>query len=62
LKTQKAYIRHGKGLTTFLGRSPDTATAEDLPRYQLHLTESGVRPPSVNGAVGRSRAASMQHL
>jgi integrase/recombinase XerD len=41
-KTQKDYIRHVKGLTIFLGRSPDTATAEDLRRYQLHLTERGV--------------------
>lgn len=54
-KTQKDYIRHVKGLSTFLGRSPDTATAEDLRRYQLHLTESGVRPPSVNGAVSALR-------
>lgn len=54
-KTQKDYIRHVKGLTTFLGRSPDTATAEDLRRYQLHLTESGVRPPSINGAVSALR-------
>ena len=54
-KTQKDYIRHVKGLTTFLGRSPDTATAEDLRRYQLHLTESGIRPPSINGAVSALR-------
>src|SRR5919106_448460 len=54
-KTQKDYIRHVKGLTTFLGRSPDTATAEDLRRYQLHLTESGIRPPSINGTVSALR-------
>jgi integrase/recombinase XerD len=54
-KTQKDYIRHVKGLTIFLGRSPDTATAEDLRRYQLHLTENGVRPPSVNSAVSALR-------
>jgi integrase/recombinase XerD len=54
-KTQKDYIRHVKGLTVFIGRSPDTATAEDLRRYQLHLTESGVRPPTVNGAVSALR-------
>jgi integrase/recombinase XerD len=54
-KTQKDYIRHIKGLTVFIGRSPDTATAEDLRRYQLHLTESGVRPPTVNGAVSALR-------
>jgi hypothetical protein len=28
-KTQKDYIRYVKDLTAFLGRSPDTATAED---------------------------------
>jgi site-specific recombinase XerD len=54
-KTQKDYIRHVKGLTIFLGRSPDTATAEDLRRYQLHLTESGVRPPSINSTVSALR-------
>jgi integrase/recombinase XerD len=54
-KTQRDYIRHVKGLTIFLGRSPDTATAEDLRRYQLHLTESGVRPPSINSAVSALR-------
>jgi integrase/recombinase XerD len=47
-KTQKDYVRHVKDLTAFLGRSPDTATAEDLRRYQLHLTDSGVRPPTIN--------------
>jgi site-specific recombinase XerD len=54
-KTQKDYIRHVKGLTIVLGRWPDTATAEDLRRYQLHLTENGVRPPSINSAVSALR-------
>ena len=36
-KTQSHYIRAVVNLTRFLGRSPDTATAEDLRRYQLHL-------------------------
>jgi site-specific recombinase XerD len=54
-KTQKDYIRHVKGLTAFIGRSPDTATVEELRRYQLHLTESGLRPPSINGAVSALR-------
>ena len=26
----------------FLGRSPDTATADDVRRFQLHLVESGL--------------------
>src|ERR1700732_998808 len=54
-KTQKDYIRHVKELTAFLGRSPGTATAEDLRRYQLHLTDTGVRAPSINRAVSALR-------
>jgi hypothetical protein len=34
-----------------LGRSPDTATAEDLRAFQLHLTATGVQPPTVNATV-----------
>ena len=29
-KTRNDYIRHVRAFTAFLGRSPDTATAEDL--------------------------------
>jgi len=54
-KTQNDYIRNVKNLVAFLGRSPDTATAEDLRRYQLHLTEAGVRPPTINSAVSALR-------
>jgi integrase/recombinase XerD len=50
-KTQRDYIRAVKNFTIFLGRSPDTATAEDLRRFQLHLTESRVRPPTINFTV-----------
>ena len=50
-KTQKEYIRAVKKFTMFLGGSPDTATPEDLRRYQLHLTGTGVRPPTINGTV-----------
>ncbi len=50
-KTRNDYIRHVKSFTAFLGRSPDTATAEDLRRFQLHQTETGVRAPAINGAV-----------
>jgi site-specific recombinase XerD len=50
-KTRTDYIRHVKTFTAFLGRSPDTATPEDLRRYQLHLTGTGVRPPTINGTV-----------
>ena len=54
-KTQHNYVRHVKTLTAFIGRSPDTATSEDLRRFQLHQTETGVQPPSVNGTVSALR-------
>ncbi len=38
--TQREYIRAVKRLATFLGRSPDAATAEELRAFQLHLTET----------------------
>jgi len=53
--TQRNYIRAVKNLTVFLGRSPDTAMAEDLRRFQLHLTDTGVRPPTINGTVSALR-------
>src|ERR1700754_3716136 len=49
--TQREYIRAVKRLATFLGRSPDTATAEELRAFQLHLTETSMQPPSVNATV-----------
>lgn len=39
-KTQTDYIRSCKRFTAFLGRSPDTATADDIRRFQLDLAES----------------------
>jgi integrase/recombinase XerD len=49
-KTRHDYIRHVETFTAFLGRSPDTATADDVRRYQVHLTESGVQPPTLNSS------------
>jgi integrase/recombinase XerD len=49
--TQRDYIRPVRKLAAFLGRSPDTATAEDLRAFQLHLTASGVQPPTINTTV-----------
>jgi site-specific recombinase XerD len=49
-KTQHDYIRHIESFAKFLGRSPGTATAEDLRRYQVHQTATGVQPPSVNSS------------
>ena len=39
--TIRNYIRHIADLAKFLGRSPDTVTAEDVRRFQVHMTENG---------------------
>lgn len=42
--SQKAHIKAVRYLAEFLGRSPDTATPEDLRAYQLHLVNTNVTP------------------
>ena len=49
VKTQTDYIRRVKSFAVFLGRSPDTATREDVRRYLLHLASSGMGAVTVNG-------------
>ena len=49
-KTKHDYIRHIESFASFLGRSPDTATAEDVRRFQVHLTELGVQAPTLNSS------------
>ena len=53
--TQKDYVRHVKRLAAFLRRPPDTATEEDLRRFQLMQHESGVRPTTINSTVSALR-------
>src|SRR5215467_6270179 len=53
--TQRDYIRHVKTFSTFLGRSPATATPEDLRRYQVHQSSTGEPPGSINGSVAALR-------
>ncbi len=47
-KSQKSHIRAIKDFAAFLGRSPDTATPDDLRAYELHMTGRGVTPPACN--------------
>ena len=54
-KTQHDYVQRVKNFATFLGRSPDTGTFEDVRRYQLHLAASGVGVPSLNQTVSTLR-------
>ena len=50
-KARKAHIRAIKDFAGFLGRSPDTATPDDLRAYQLHMTDAGVTPPTFNARI-----------
>ena len=54
-ETQRNYIMFVRGFAAFLGRSPETATAEDVRRFQVHQAESGVQPPTVNCSVSALR-------
>ena len=49
--TQEGYIRAVRKLATFLGRSPHTASAEDLRRFQLHLVDTGTGPVTINATI-----------
>ncbi len=49
--SQKAHIRALKDFTAFLGRSPDTATSDELRAYQLHMTDTEVTPSGYNSRI-----------
>ena len=53
--TQRGYLVAVENFTSFLGRAPDGATAEDLRRYQLHMRSSGASATSMNAAVSALR-------
>src|SRR5256714_2162384 len=53
--TRRDYVRHVRAFAAFIGRSPDTATTEDLRLFQLHQTQSGMQPPSINSSVSALR-------
>jgi integrase/recombinase XerD len=54
-ETQHDYIRFVSDFAAFLGRAPDTATAEDIRRFQVHQAESGAQPPTINSSVSALR-------
>ena len=56
--TQHDYVRVVRSFVAFLGQPPDTATAEDIRRFQVHQRESGVQPPTINCSVSRLCASS----
>ena len=50
-KTQSSYLRTVSRFYGWLKHSPDTATAEDLRRYQLYLIEQGMSSISLNATI-----------
>ena len=50
-KTQAAYIRAVSQFGEFLGKSPHTASDEDLRRFQLHLVDAGSSPITLNATI-----------
>jgi site-specific recombinase XerD len=54
-KTRNDYIHNVRAFAAFVGRSPDTATAEDLRVSSTTRRRTGVRSPSINSAVAALR-------
>jgi integrase/recombinase XerD len=49
--TQAGYLRAVRKLASYLRRSPDTATVEDLRNFQLHLVDRGTSPITLNATI-----------
>ena len=54
-ETQRNYIRDVGRFATFLRRSPDTATADDVRRFQIEQRNAGVPTPTMNSIVSALR-------
>jgi len=53
--TKRDYVRNVRKFAAFLGQSPDTATSEDLRRFQLHMAQQQVSPSTINAAIAALR-------
>jgi integrase/recombinase XerD len=49
--TRAGYIRSVRQFAHYLGRSPDTASIEDLRNYQLHLVDRGTSAITLNATI-----------
>jgi integrase/recombinase XerD len=54
-KTRKDYVRRVRAFAAFIDRPPDTATVEDLRRFQIKQTEDSVGVPTMNSTVSALR-------
>jgi integrase/recombinase XerD len=49
--TQRGYLRSVRACSRYCGRRPEHLTFEDVRRFQLHLTQRGLAPGSVNSVM-----------
>jgi site-specific recombinase XerD len=54
-KVQKDYARHVGRFSAFLGRSPDTATGEEVRLFQLDMAKQNIGVPTINSAIAALR-------
>ncbi len=54
-KTQHDYLRIVSRFAVFLGRSPGSATAEEVRQFQVEQREAGMPPPAMNSHVAALR-------
>jgi integrase/recombinase XerD len=50
-RTQHSYLRAVRSCCRYCDRRPSELTFEDVRLYQLHLTQGGLAPSSINGAM-----------
>ena len=53
--TQRNYLRDVGRFATWLGRSPHSASAEDVRRFQIEQQDAGVPVPTMNSIVAALR-------
>lgn len=54
-RTQHQYVRNVQRFAAFLKRPPDTATSEDLRKFQIHQHECGANAGTINSTVSALR-------
>ncbi|WP_255587281.1 phage integrase N-terminal SAM-like domain-containing protein [Hephaestia mangrovi] len=61
-ETQRNYLRDVGRFATWLGRSPHTAIAEDVRRFQIEQQEAGVPAPTMNSIVAALRLPAQEQM
>ena len=60
-ETQRNYVRDVGRFATFLGRRPDTATADEVRRFQVEQQDAGTPVPTMNSIVSALRFFFTRH-